>query len=231
MKVQPSGCGKRPFANVSKLGAHSRLGIFGKWNCPAEHMKNRRLAPVETVAEIQIDRPVPRELWARFRLDRRARLGLATDPRREPVGTLTFQRSIDRHRAVDPVAAAIERHRAGPFDVTVNVAIGIDLPEQNAAVHAAHLFVDRCETFGNIRLDVRCELAQAELHRGRDARVGREWRHGVGGERRLFCRERIGTEAKAAKRGNPRPSRPESGRALSKKARSRDRSHETPRLL
>src|SRR5262249_41017076 len=109
---------------------------------------------------------------------------------------------------------------------TVNVAIGVDLPEKHTTMHTTHALVDRCEAFGNIRLDVRREVTQPELHRRRNSRVGRKRRHGVGRQRRLFRGERTGAETNASKRRNCSASGSKSQRTVAAKARSLDRSHD-----
>ena len=95
--------------------------------------------------------------------DRGAGLGLAVDARREPVGALPFERTIDPHRAVDAVAAAIQRNSPGPFHITPDIAIGVDLPEQHPAMHAFDLFVDTGESLRDIPLDIGCKGRQAEF--------------------------------------------------------------------
>src|ERR1700744_1232891 len=121
---------------MGELGAHARLGIFRQRYLPAEHSQDWRFAPVEAVAEVQIERPVAIELRPRFRFDRRTGFSITMDAGRETVRTLAFECAMDRHRTINPIAAAIERHRSGALDITPDVAIGIDPEHQHAPVHA-----------------------------------------------------------------------------------------------
>ena len=111
MQIEAAGRSQRMRPDHGKLRPDSRLGVFCQRDLVPHHLQNRRLAPAESVAEIEVERPVLAELRMRRGFDRGAGLGLAMDARREPVGALPFERAMDRHRAVDAIAAAIQRER------------------------------------------------------------------------------------------------------------------------
>src|SRR3981189_2244267 len=141
MQIEPPRARLRLRPDTAELIANARFGIFRQRDVAAKDMENRRLGPVERVAEIQIDRPIPGQFRARFDLYHRPALGVAVDARREPVGALAFDAAEDRNRADDIVAAAIQRHRAA-IDETVDVAIGPDPEHEHAPVHAADTLID-----------------------------------------------------------------------------------------
>ena len=109
MQIQAPGRGERTFSHDAEFGADPRLGVFRKRNLAPHHMQHGRLAPAEAVAEVQRKRPVVGELRTRLGLDGGTGFRLTMDTGGEPIGALPFQRAVDRHRAIDAVAAAVER--------------------------------------------------------------------------------------------------------------------------
>src|SRR5271166_2537050 len=103
MQIEAARGGKRPRPNMAELAADPWLGIFRQWDLPALDVQHRRLAPAKTVAEIQVERPVARQLRTCVGFDGGAGFGLAVDAGGKPVGALALDRAIDRHRAIDPV--------------------------------------------------------------------------------------------------------------------------------
>src|SRR5215469_3403119 len=101
-------------------------------------MQHRWLAPVKAVAEIQCKRPVVVQLRTRLGLDGRAGFGFTMDASSEAIGALAFQRTMDRHRTIDAIAAAIQRDSRRSLSIAVNVAIGVDPKEKHAPMHTAH---------------------------------------------------------------------------------------------
>jgi hypothetical protein len=66
MQIQPPGRGERAPPDTGELRADARLRIFCQRNIAAPDMQHRRFAPVEAIAEIQVERPVPAQLRVRF---------------------------------------------------------------------------------------------------------------------------------------------------------------------
>src|ERR1700735_1629445 len=170
-----------------ELPADARLRVFRQCNFTPEDMQDWRFAPVIGIAEIQVERPVPAQLRARFDLDNSASLGLAVNTGSKPVGALTFDGSKDGNGADDVVAAAIKRHRA-PVDKAVDAPIGSDPEHENAPVHAADAFIDGGEPSWNVVLDRRCDRRQSKFDCRGNPRGGRKRGRLIGDHRRLLAR-------------------------------------------
>jgi len=102
-------------------------------------------------------------LRAGFGLDGGAGFGLAVDAGGEPVGALAFHRTIYGSRTYDTVTAAVQRDRAGPLDIAVDVAIGVDPETQHAPMHATDFFVDGGEAPRDLAFDSGGQRRQAEF--------------------------------------------------------------------
>ena len=124
----------------------------------------------------------------------------------ETVGALALERAMDRHRAVDAIAATVQRNAAGALDVAIDVAIGVDPPEQHPPMHAADAFIDGGETPRDILVDLGRQRRQAEFDGRRNPRVRAEGRDGIGRQKRLVRRVRGRAKRHKAKRreGCPR---------------------------
>src|SRR6185312_12274606 len=109
-------------SDPAELFADTRFCVFGQRDVAPQHMKDRRLAPMQGIAEIQLDRPVLVQFWPGLDLDHGASFGIAVNAGSEAVGALTFDGSEDRDRAGNVIAAAIERDPA-PVDETVDITI------------------------------------------------------------------------------------------------------------
>src|SRR5215469_16449262 len=93
MQIQAPGRGERSLSDHGELSTNPRLGIVGERDLAPHHMQNGWRAPAETVAEVQLERPVVAERRACFGLDGGTGLGLAMDARGEAIGALPFERA------------------------------------------------------------------------------------------------------------------------------------------
>jgi hypothetical protein len=143
-----------PRAHTGHLLADLRLGVPRDGNLSAEHMQNRPLAPMETIADIKVERPVAVQLGPRRDIDGDPRLCVAVDPRGKAVRALPLNDGVNRRRAIQAIAPARKCHRAGAVNMAPDVAIGIDSEEQHAPMHAIHPLVDGGKSSWDFALDL-----------------------------------------------------------------------------
>src|SRR5579863_5009719 len=152
MQIETAHCFLSAKPDTAKLFADARLGIFCQRNVATENVQDRRFAPVEGVAEIQVKRPVVTHRWASFDIDYGPTLGVAMNTGRKPVGAAAFDGSKNGDGADDMVATAVEREPS-PVHESIHVAIGLDPEHQNPPIHAADAFVDGREPPRNVALN------------------------------------------------------------------------------
>jgi hypothetical protein len=117
MQIEAARCGIPVRPDPRQLAADTRLGVGRQRDFAPEHVQHRRFAPTQRVAEIQVERPIPAQLGTSFGLDGGAGFGIAMDTRSEPVCALPGHLPVNRERAINVIAATIERHRTGAFNI------------------------------------------------------------------------------------------------------------------
>jgi hypothetical protein len=162
---------------------------------------------MQTVAQIQIERPVAPQLWLRLRFHRRPGFGFAMNTRCQSVGALAGDDATNGHGANHMIASAIERDAAGSLDIAPNVAIGVDPEHEHAPVDAVDALVDRRQSTRDVAFERCGQRWQSEFDRRGNSRLGHERGGRVWTRARLIRRERRRSQKHANQRGQKAASR------------------------